>query len=238
MLLLMIEKDMPIDCVLYADTTMEFPEMEAHIARLDDLLYQERGIHITTLRHPRGFEWLMLDAPIQQERAIARRIAMGQPLTGYGWPAMRIRWCTGQLKTHLMEKEVNRLKKEKRGLHHIGIAADEAHRCKDDPQNRYPLVEWGITEAQALQICYDRGYDFGGLYEIYHRASCWCCPLQRIDELRKLRKHHPELWERLRKLDNRAREMYGPGPLGQFKKDWSVERLEERFAREEKEGRA
>ena len=38
MFLLMLEKDMPIDCVLYADTTMEFPEMEAHIAKLDDLL--------------------------------------------------------------------------------------------------------------------------------------------------------------------------------------------------------
>ncbi|MDE7219727.1 MAG: phosphoadenosine phosphosulfate reductase family protein, partial [Oscillospiraceae bacterium] len=50
MLLLMLEKDMPIDCVLYADTTMEFPEMEAHIAKLDDLLCRERGIHITTLR--------------------------------------------------------------------------------------------------------------------------------------------------------------------------------------------
>ena len=45
MLLLMLEKNMPIDCVLYADTTMEFPEMEAHIARLDDLLFRERGIH-------------------------------------------------------------------------------------------------------------------------------------------------------------------------------------------------
>lgn len=236
MLLLMLEKDMPIDCVLYADTTMEHPEMEAHIAKLDDLLYRERGIHITTLRHPHGFEWLMLDAPMQQERAIARRIANGQPLTGYGWPAMRIRWCTGQLKTHLMSKEVNRLKKEKCGLHYIGIAFDEAHRCKDDPQNRYPLVEWRITEAQALQICYDRGYDFGGLYEIYHRTSCWCCPLQRIGDLRNLRKHHPELWARLRDMDNRARAMYGPGPLGQFKKDWSVERLEERFSREEKEG--
>ena len=229
----MIEKDMPIDCVLYADTGMEFPEMEAHIAKLDGLLYRERGIHITTLRHPRGFEWLMFDSPMQQERAIARRIANGQPLTGYGWPAMRIRWCTGQLKTHLMQKEANRLKKEKNALHHIGIAADEAHRCKDDTQNRYPLVEWGITEAQALQICYNRGFDWGGLYEIYHRASCWCCPLQRIDELRKLRTHHPELWARLRDMDNRAQAQFKAGPLGQFKQNWSVERLEERFAREE-----
>ena len=118
----------------------------------------------------------MLDAPMQQERAIARRIAMGQPLTGYGWPGMKVRWCTGQLTTHLISKEVNRLKKEKDALHYIGIAADEAHRGKDDPQNRYPLVEWGITEAQALQLCYNRGYDWGGLYEIYRRASCWCFP--------------------------------------------------------------
>ena len=237
LLLLMIEKDMPIDCVLYADTTMEFPEMEAHIAKLDEHLYRERGIHITTLRHPHGFEWLMFDVPQQQKRAIERRIANGQPLNGYGWPGIKSRWCTGQLKTHLLDKAVDQLKKERNALHHIGIAADEAHRCKDDPQNRYPLVEWKITEAQALQICYSRGFDFGGLYEIYRRASCWCCPLQRIDELRKLRIHHPELWARLRDMDNRALAMFGPGPLGQFKKDWSVERLEERFAREEKAGR-
>ena len=50
----MLEKDMPIDCVLYADTGMEFPEMEAHIAKLDDLLFRERGIHITTLMKSGG----------------------------------------------------------------------------------------------------------------------------------------------------------------------------------------
>ncbi len=74
-----------------------------------------------------------------------------------------------------------------------------------------------------------------GFTEIYHRASCWCCPFQRIDELRKLYHHHPELWERLRSMDDRARAQFGPGPLGQFKKNWSVARLEERFAREDAE---
>lgn len=142
MLLLMLEKGLPIDCVIYADTGMEFPEMEAHIGKLDELLHRERGIHVTTLRHPRGFDYLMFDVPQQQKRAIDRRIAAGQSLTGYGWPGLRVRWCTGQLKTHLISKEVNRLKREKNALHLIGIAADEAHRCKDDPHERYPLVEW------------------------------------------------------------------------------------------------
>lgn len=44
MLLLMIERGMPIDMVLSADTGMEFPEMYAHLAKLDEHLYRERGI--------------------------------------------------------------------------------------------------------------------------------------------------------------------------------------------------
>ena len=40
--------------------------MTVHIARLDALLYRERGIHITKLRHPHGFEWLMFEAPMKQ----------------------------------------------------------------------------------------------------------------------------------------------------------------------------
>ena len=228
--LLMIERGMPIDVVITADTGMEFSEMYNHLAKLDDYLYRERGLRTTTLRHPKGFEWLMFEVPVVKQSAIDRRIANGQQLQGYGWPGMKVRWCTGQLKTKLIDKEVKRLKGEHNALHYIGIAADEAGRCKGEV---YPLVEWGIDEAKALKICYDRGFDFGGLYEIYHRGSCWCCPLQRIDELRKLRRHHPELWTRLLEMDNRAREMFGPGPLGQFKQNWSVERLEERFSIED-----
>ena len=228
--LLMIERSMPIDCAICAKTGMDFPEMEEHLDRLDAHLFRERGIHITFLQSPHSFEYFMFEQPKQKPRTLERRAQQGITPYGNGWPGAKVRWCTGQLKTHLIRKEVNRLKKERNAVHYIGIAADEAWRCKDE---RYPLVEWGITEAQALQICYDRGFDFGGLYRIYKRASCWCCPMQRIDELRQLRRHHPELWKRLRELDDRARAQFGTGPLGQFKQNWSVERLEERFAREE-----
>lgn len=233
LLILMIEKGLPIDSVLYADTSMEFPEMENHIAKLDDFLFRERGFHITTLRHPHGFEWLMFDEPKQKLSCLENRARLGIPPYGNGWPGMKVRWCTGQLKTHLLTKEVNRLKSEKSALHFVGIAADEAQRCKEE---QYPLVEWGITEAEALKICYDHGFDWGGLYEIYHRVSCWCCPFQRVDELRNLRHHHSELWARLLDLDKRARAQFGPGPLGQFKQNWSVARYDERFAREDANG--
>lgn len=235
MLLLMIERGMPIDVVLTADTGMEFPEMYEHLAKVDDYLFRERGMHITTLRHPKGFEWMMFEEPKQRKSSIENRARYGVPPYGNGWPGIRVRWCTGQLKTHLVNKEVNRLKADKAALHYVGVAADEAKRCKNDI---YPLVMWGITEADALQICYDRGFDFGGLYKIYNRASCWCCPFQRIGELRKLRRHHPELWARLMELDKRAIAQFGAGPLGQFRKDWTVAQLEARFAEEERKAEA
>lgn len=227
LLLMMIERGMPIDAAICADTGMEFPEMYDHLQRVDELLYRERGLHITTLRHPQGFEYLMFDRPVERAEKWKH-----SPPNGYGWPGMRKRWCTSELKTHLIDKYVNGLKEGREVRHYVGIAADEPQRIKGEC---YPLVDWNITETEALQYCYDHGFDWGGLYEIYHRGSCWCCPLQRIGELRKLRQHHPELWQRLRDMDSRAREQFGPGPLGQFKQDWSVMQLEARFAAEDRQ---
>ena len=79
MLLLMIERDMPINMVLSADTGMEFPEMYEHLAKLDEHLFRERGIHITTLRHPKGFEYLMFDEPKQKPRSLENRAKLGIP---------------------------------------------------------------------------------------------------------------------------------------------------------------
>ena len=235
LLLLMIERGSPIDVVLYADTGMEFPEMKEHMQKLDDLLFRERGLHITTLRHPKGFEWFLYDVPLTRKKATEQRISRGQPVAGYGWPGPRVRWCTGHLKTKLVDKFLNQMEGERRAIEYVGIAADESHRCKEDKRKRYPLVEWGITEAQALQTCYDRGFDWSGLYELYDRCSCWCCPLQRIGELRKLRQHHPDLWQRLLDMDRRAIEMYGYTPLGRFKEGWTVKELDQRFAGEERQ---
>ena len=64
-------------------------------------------------------------------------------------------------------------------------------------------------------------YDWGGLYEIFKRVSCWCCPLQSLPELKKLREHYPELWAKLREMDDST--------WRTFKEDYSVRRLEVRF---------
>ena len=69
--------------------------------------------------------------PKEKPSTLENRAKLGVTPYGNGWPGIRARWCTGQLKTHLINKEVNRLKKEKNALHYVGIAADEPARIKD-----------------------------------------------------------------------------------------------------------
>ena len=132
MLLLMLERRMPIDMVLTADTGMEFPEMYEHLAKLDEHLYRERGIHLTTLRHPKGFEYLMFEEKKQKLSSIENREKLGVSLYGNGWPGVKVRWCTGQLKTHLINKEVNRLKGAYQALHYVDTLSKGIKYNKND----------------------------------------------------------------------------------------------------------
>ena len=77
MLLLMLERGFPVDAVLNADTGMEFPEMYEHLKRVDEHLFRERGLHITTLKSPKSFEYLMFDEPKQKPSCIANRQRLG-----------------------------------------------------------------------------------------------------------------------------------------------------------------
>ena len=87
------------------------------------------------------------------------------------------------------------------------------------------LVEWGWTEADCLQYCYDKGFDWGGLYNIFKRVSCWCCPLKSLNELRQLRHNFPDLWATLLDWQHKT--------WRKFRADYSVDELEERFAKED-----
>lgn len=225
MLLEMIRRGIPFDMVVNVDTGMEFPAMYDHIAQVERFLQAERGMSITRLYPPRSFEELMFQA--------VKETAEPGDIPGYGWPAIKVRWCTGHLKVHQISHYLSGLPVQP--YHYIAFAADEQHRLErknnQEAHKLYPLMEWGVTEAQALAGCYEAGYTWGGLYEQFSHVSCWCCPLQSLAELRVLEQSYPALWARLRDMDDRAIEQFGrDNPYGQFKQFESVRMLEYRFA--------
>lgn len=89
----------------------------------------------------------------------------------------------------------------------------------------HPLYDWKITEKQALEYCYFKGFHWQGLYKDFKRVSCWCCPLKSLPELKVLYEKYPDLWEQLKTMDNRSN--------NQFKPNYSVTDLENMFKLEQ-----
>ena len=144
----------------------------------------------------------------------------------YGWPLLRGPWCNSRLKMRPIDKWQKEVG-EYTAI--VGIAADE-HKRKDRKgveESVLPLVDYGITEAQAFDIC--RRADL--LSPAYNggrqRLGCWFCHNQRLGELRRLRREHPALWKRMLELDNDARRRFTPTA--------SVHDLERRFELEERQ---
>lgn len=215
MLLKMIEKDMRIDEIVFCDTGMEFPCIYRHITKV-----QQTNRNITILKPDNDFEWFLSKYEKKNKNSKYGHIA------GLGWPGFMFRWCTGNLKTKIFDKYI----KNKDAVVYLGIAVDEKKRLerKHHKTNyyslKYPLIEWSMEEKDCLKYCYNKGYDWEGLYEKFRRLSCWCCPLQRIGELRTLHNEFPELWKELQRLDKLS--------YRKFRSDYSVDELTERFKNE------
>lgn len=222
MVLRLIELGEHIDEVVCCDTYKEFPAMYRHIAKVKEII-ENAGIKFTHLRNQYSFDYLMF------EHKVKRKNNRYEGLRGYSWAGSQSRWCTSKLKVDVINRYLRILNDKYDVIQYIGIAADEAYRLErknnQDEKHLHPLVEWGWVEEYCLQYCYDRGFDWEGLYDIFSRVSCWCCPLQPLEELRKLRKHFPELWEELKDMDRRTWRTFKPG--------YSVEDLETRFKFEE-----
>lgn len=88
-------------------------------------------------------------------------------------------------------------------VQYIGIAADEPKRLKriDGTRKVSLLAKYNYTEQMARELC--ERYDLlSPVYSFTSRGGCWFCPNARDNELRHLRKEHPELWRQLLELEN------------------------------------
>lgn len=178
LLLEMLERNEPVHSVVWFDTGWEFPEMPRHIEKLS----KYTGIEIVTLHPKHPFDELLVRYK--------------------GWPTMFKRWCTA-----IKCDTIDVFNRKHKGTQCIGFAADEekrtqSNRLKRATSTRFPLIEYGITEAEALCICMSHGFTWDGLYDVFDRVSCFCCPLGGKRDARKLRKYYPKLWARVLEMDS------------------------------------
>lgn len=218
MLLRMVEENYPIDIILFCDTGLEFPEMYEHIDKVEKYI----GRKITTIKSEKDFMYHACEKKVVRSTSKISTITPGDFAYGYGWSTRLTRWCTRVLKTDVVNQYLRELRNDYEIVSYVGIAIDEKERIKGA---KYPLVDWGMTEADCLKYCYNRGFDWGGLYDIWDRVSCWCCPIQSLDALRNLKRYRPELWIKLRDMNDSMSKSAHPN----FKWKISLTDIERRF---------
>ncbi|CCZ10493.1 uncharacterized protein BN783_01617 [Odoribacter sp. CAG:788] len=216
MLLMMIERGETPDEVVFYDTGVEFKAIYDTRDKVLPIL-ASHGIKYTELQPEQSFIYNMLDRLVNERS--------GGTHYGYSWCGGVCRWGTSQkikaLKAHTFD-----------GLDYVGIAYDEPHRLTKNyrPNKRFFLYDNEVTEADALQYCYDRGFywEENGikLYEILDRVSCWCCGNKNLKELKNIFLYLPEYWERLKALQSRTERPY------RRREGITIHQLEKRFINE------
>ena len=86
MLLMMLEKGMQVDEIIFCDTGMEFPFMYQHIKQVEKYI----KMPIKIIKSDKTFEYY-LGSHVKKNGNV-----------GYGFPDFKNRWCTTLLKQNLM----------------------------------------------------------------------------------------------------------------------------------------
>lgn len=142
MVLLILERGLPLDEVVFYDTGMEFKAIYDTRDRVLPILY-DHGVKYTELRPPRPFLFDMLEKPVSSKKNGLHY--------GYSWCGGCARWGTAN-KTSALDKHAKAAGKNV--IQYIGIAADEQKRLQRLPLYKVaPLAKFGFTEADALAYC-------------------------------------------------------------------------------------
>ena len=193
-----VDHGLPLDEVLYYNTGAEFDAIYDERDRMLPFL-ASHGIEYTELRPREPFFYSMLARPVRSR-------ATGEVHKhGYGWCGGLCRWGT--------RLKIDALERYSRGATtYVGIAADETQRLgRLGAGKAAPLAEFGMTEADCLALCYERGHEWMQdgvrLYDVLDRVSCWCCRNKNMRELRAMHDKLPRYWERLVALEDQLGQM-------------------------------
>ncbi len=222
MLLLLIEREQPLDEVIFYDTGMEFQAIYDIRDKVEKIL-KEKGIKYTELKPKVPFEYTMFEKSVKHRNGTCSK--------GYSWCGGRCRWGTTE-KKEVISKYLKDNYKDNY-IEYIGIASDETYRINyNNTHKSYPLVKQNMTERDCLEYCYNKGYYWieeccGGirLYDVLDRVSCWHCANKNLKELRAYYKYLPRYWNKLKEFQTRT-----DRPFKNNK--YSIFDLEERFKEE------
>jgi hypothetical protein len=210
---------------VFHDTGKELPETYDYIARLESIL--GRSIAITTPEDT--FEhWLAV---------------FGDML-----PSNHRRWCTKMLKLKPFEAYIG----DDPTINYVGLRADEKRTgyisTKPNITAVYPFQEDGLVRADIIRILEDSGLGLPSYMEWGRsRSGCFFCFYQQKIEWVRLKRTHPDLYERAKEYEERSAkvsegftwcsreslaELERPERMAEIERNWETSRARRAARRE------
>lgn len=192
------ELGLPLDRIVHAEVWAtdtihaDLPEMVEFKAKADKIIKERYGIEVEHIRSNWSFESHFYQPHIYGNTKVKNPSKDGI----YGFPIIVGMWCNSRLKVSALSKA-----QKNATTVYIGIASDEPKRFHNlTGKKRSPLVEAGWTEKMCREWCEENDL-LSPIYTTATRGGCWFCHNQGVEQLRLLRKNHPDLWALLMKWD-------------------------------------
>ena len=198
MVLTLIEKQYPLDYVLFFDAGKEFKSIYRNWEKLTEIL-KANNIQYQRLQPVKSFDYLFSEHEVKTRT--------GENKNGYSWCGGCTRWMT-TIKVNTINSFYDLFLGETI-VEYVGIARDEADRVAFKRSDRtvkvYPLILWGMSENDCLVKCYKSGFNWKedndvDLYDVLDRVSCFCCGNKNLKELKAIYQYLPEYWNKLKQM--------------------------------------
>lgn len=200
MIIGLINRNQPIDLILFADTGGEKPHTYEHIKVFSQWLKDHGYPEITIVEKVRK------DGSRETlEQECHRRKNL--PSIAYGFKS-----CSQKHKIQPQDKFLNNWQpaidcwaKGLKPVKYIGYDAGEAHRAnnaakRDDPKYdyEYPLIEWNLEREDCLFLIEEAGLTPP------KKSACFFCPSSKKQEIIDLYTDYPDLMDRAIKIEEGA----------------------------------
>lgn len=180
MMLLLLDEGWEFESI-YVDHGTDWPETREYVQML-----QDKGYQITVLKpqykREKGKTFDNLYEFCDYRNMVPSRIA---------------RWCTADFKIKTL---LNYVKIPCFQL--IGIDSGESHRakmsCNDGIENRFPLLEWEVDRQGCVEIIKAHGLP------VPIKSGCFVCPFQQRRQWVELRRKHPDLFCKAKRLEDKC----------------------------------
>ena len=202
MLVGLVNKEIPIDLILFADTGAEHPHTYEHIEHVRKWL-KEQGLPDITIvqKCDKHGNRLTLEEECLQSGTLPsiaygyKRCSLKHKIAPQdkfcnNYQPCRDAWAKGERITKFVGYDAGELRR----------VAHVAERDAADPKYHkvYPLVEWGWTRDDCIHEIQKAGLPLPG------KSSCFFCPSMKQQEIVQLRDCYPDLFQRAIALEQNA----------------------------------